>query len=329
MRAALAHLAWIILVGTSLYPATRAQDTAVGPADTEIPAAFMPFEHVIGAWKGVGIPTANKLKGWNERHIWSWSFEGGKPVALSLELEGNKTLSKGRLTFEPATGLYTLTASDPEGNPVVFAGKIDEKRQNLTLDRSTPLEKNISQRLVFRLNSNLIRYLIWDERKAPGAPRFTRTHEMQMGKEGEAFAAGATATNLPRCILTGGAATLTVTYNGKSYPVCCTGCRDEFEADPERWLRKLAQKGASDGSVQTPEREPRAEPAGDTPPRSDTRPAASNDKAAGLWKRADELERAGKNQAALSYYRILVKDHAGTQQANQAAQRIEALTGKN
>ncbi len=54
------------------------------------------------------------------------------------------------------------------------------------------------------------------DRQATGAPQFKNAIEVGMTKEGESFAAGAAAANLPKCILTGGSATLVVSYQGKS-----------------------------------------------------------------------------------------------------------------
>ncbi len=34
-----------------------------------------------------------------------------------------------------------------------------------------------------------------------------------------------------------------VTYNGKEYYVCCSGCREEFKADPEKYIKEAAKKG--------------------------------------------------------------------------------------
>src|SRR4051794_22604167 len=64
----------------------------------EIPEPFVPFEHMIGSWKGQGIPTANRLKGWPEKHLWAWKFAKGIPVGMSLVLEGDKALTKAELT---------------------------------------------------------------------------------------------------------------------------------------------------------------------------------------------------------------------------------------
>lgn len=307
-----------------------AQDDASASSGYDVPPALAPFEHIVGPWKGQGIPTANKLRGWPERHLWAWAFADGKPVALTVEFEGSKILARARLTHQGDQ--YRLEGTDADGNPVAYTGALDDKKQNLTLEREAPLPDGARQRLILRLNSNQIRYLIWDERQPKGGTRFARAAEMQMGKEGESFAAGAAAANVPKCIITGGAATLSVTYNGRSYPVCCTGCRDEFEADPERWLKKLAARGGAAGSpapapAPAADSAPEPRPSDGDQPASAPKPAPAKDKAAELYGRAADLEKAGKTQAALTYYRMVVKDHPSSPQARQAAARIDALGG--
>lgn len=219
----------------------RAED-----GSAEIPAAFQPFEHLIGAWKGAGIPEANKIEGWPEKHNWAWTFQNGSPSGLSIEMQGDKTLSKAKLTYDAKTKLYHLDGTDPAGKPVSFVGPLDQRGQTLILVRvRNLLPGGTKQRLTIRLNSNMIRYNIWDDRREPGAPRFSRFIDVNQGKEGESFAAGGGASNLPKCILTGGAATMSVSFKGKSYPVCCSGCRAEFEADPEKYVAKAAKMAAS------------------------------------------------------------------------------------
>ena len=51
------------------------------------------------------------------------------------------------------------------------------------------------------------------------------------GKEGESFAGGG---KKPECIVTGGAGTIAVSAMGRSFFVCCSGCRDEFNANPKK-----------------------------------------------------------------------------------------------
>jgi YHS domain-containing protein len=218
----------------------RAEDDATRSGS--IPRAFAPFEHLIGAWKGQGIPQANRVKGWNERHLWAWKFQNGEPIGLTIELQGGRTLAKAGLFYDEPRRTYRLEGTAPDGKPARFAGPIDAKGQTLTLTRKAPRGE---ERLTIRLNRNKIRYTMLLEHKEPGAPQYARVIDVNLGKEGESFAAGGEAEDLPKCIVTGGAATLSVAYQGKTYPLCCTGCRDEFRENPEKYARKLALRSQS------------------------------------------------------------------------------------
>jgi hypothetical protein len=48
----------------------------------------------------------------------------------------------------------------------------------------------------------------------------------------------------PKCIVSGGLGTIQVSYMGKSYYVCCSGCAAAFQEDPERWIAKKAKQDA-------------------------------------------------------------------------------------
>src|SRR4051812_31571722 len=112
---------WILagLSGTLFGPLAA---LAVGAEGRDIPEPFVPFEHMIGSWKGQGIPTANRLKGWPETHRWAWRFARGVPVGLALELEGDKTLTKAELTFDANAKHYRLQGTSPEGKAVAYVG---------------------------------------------------------------------------------------------------------------------------------------------------------------------------------------------------------------
>ena len=70
------------------------------------------------------------------------------------------------------------------------------------------------------------------EKQEGGRGLFASVYQMAGNKEGESLGA---AVKKPECIVTGGAATIRVSYMGKEYFVCCTGCRDEFNATPEKF----------------------------------------------------------------------------------------------
>ena len=46
----------------------------------------------------------------------------------------------------------------------------------------------------------------------------------------------------PECIVSGGLGTMKVSYNGKEYWVCCSGCRDEFKENPEKYIKEVEAK---------------------------------------------------------------------------------------
>ncbi len=101
------------------------------------PSAYSPFEHLIGGWKGQGIPAKNRLKGWPEKHNWAWKFDKGKPVGLVVEIVGGKVITKGRLSFDDKAEMYTLSGEGPDAKPISFAGKLKENGI-LSMDRLDP-----------------------------------------------------------------------------------------------------------------------------------------------------------------------------------------------
>jgi len=236
--------------------------SASAEAVDETPAAFAPFEHMVGAWKGTASPIANRVKGWPESHAWAWKFDGGKPVAMTVDWQGDKALVKGQLIYDGPSKKYRLDGTDPAGKPVAFVGTISGDGKVLTLDKVVATKGDPKERIIVRPNANKIRYTLQVDRQEPGAPQFKKRIEVGLTKAGESFAAGSGGENLPKCIMTGGASTITVSYQGKTYPVCCTGCRDEFNDNPEKYAKKAdeaakagpraakpdASKGKDDGS---------------------------------------------------------------------------------
>jgi YHS domain-containing protein len=309
---------------------------------------------MVGAWKGQAVPAANRLKGWPEKHSWAWKFAKGTPVGMTLAVEGGKVFTRGELTFDPRTSRYTLAATDPAGKPVGFSGAPSADNKALVLERTTSEGK---ERLSIQSAGGGIRYVMKLDRQAVGAPQFKNAIEVGLTKEGESFAAGGESSNLPKCILTGGSATLSVTFNGKSYPVCCTGCRDEFNENPQKYVARAEARAAAGGSSEkvgpaakpsAPSRgasefeglvdEPKAMPKSSakkaaTPAAEEAKPAAKSTpktgtpeaKAASDLRLGQAFERAGKPDRALDTYKVLVKKYPDTDAAKTAADRIKAL----
>jgi hypothetical protein len=331
------------------------------PAGRDLPPALAPLEFLIGRWKGQGVPRddpARRFRGWTETHTWAWVFSQGKPSALRVTIEGGKIMSRGKLSFDPSRKVYRLEGEGtPEGGKaVVFEGKLDPSGKLLTLQTDEPDPR----RLAIRANSNYVRYTVILDRKEQGAVLYKPAIEVGVTKAGESFAAGSSATEAPRCVVTGGAATLTVPYQGRNYPICCTGCRDEFTENPEKYLKKLAFRtgvvgGKPDqpkvsrvsrfedafaGDAEPPGPQPgakmaepveKASKAAEQKPSAEAKPRAAEKRASRsdtALRVAQNLEKSGKIEAALKAYKQILKDHRGSAAARTAAERIRALEGK-
>ncbi len=218
-------------------------------ADHEIPAPFAPLEYLTGSWRGRGVPLddpVQRLRGWTETHAWAWIFDHGEPVGMSVTMEASKTLKSGKLAHDEAREVYVLTAEPAEGEgPVVYEGTLDKAGKLLTLDRKGVPDGEPAERITIRPNANYVRYTMYAERRASRAGSFHKVLETGLTKEGETFAAGSSKTERPRCVVTGGSASGSLTYRGRTYPICCSGCRDEFMESPEKYLKKLAAASAA------------------------------------------------------------------------------------
>src|SRR5262249_30323431 len=209
--------------------------------------ALRAFNDLVGSWRGTGEPEgtrAEKLKGfWSESIAWDWQFKGND-VWLRLALAKGKHLSKGELRYVPGKDVFQLTVVTPEKETRTFEGPLSGKR--LTLEREDPKTHEV-QRLVFSfLHSN--RYLYRYEVKRPDRATFAKIYQVGATKEGIPFAGPGDSS--PESIVSGGKGTIAVSYKGKTYYVCCTGCREEFKDNPEKYIKEYEAKKAKEKSGQ-------------------------------------------------------------------------------
>ena len=255
MMCLLASLAIVAISGLGLPVATRGDDAK----SREIPADFSPLEYLVGEWKGQATPkdTAQSFRGWPEAHAWAWIFSKGKPTGLSVSITGGKVLAEGKLTFKADQRRYRLegTQPKPNGSPIAFEGSLDASGKSLVLNQVVRPGEDQPQstiRLSIRPNANMIRYTFKVDRKSPTDARFRPSYEIGMGKEGESLAGTVASLERPKCIVTGGAATMTVSYQGRTFQICCTGCRDEFNENPEKYIKKASLMAQTESAKPKP-----------------------------------------------------------------------------
>ncbi len=200
--------------------------------------ALQPFNLLVAPWKGTGVPDrarAEKEAGfWTEMVTWQWQFEKDD-AWLQAKFDKGKYFRSGELRGL-GNDRYKLTLETKTGDSLVFEGELKDK--NLTLDRVDRKAKE-SQRIVVRLlHSNRITYSY--ETKADGKASFVRKYRVGLTNQNLPFANDGNTG--PECIVSGGLGKIQVSFKGKTYYVCCTGCRDEFKANPEKYIAEWEAK---------------------------------------------------------------------------------------
>jgi YHS domain-containing protein len=189
-----------------------------------------------GEWNGNGDTKISGKKGlWKESISWGWKFAKDGANTLKMDVKDGQFLKSGELTYLPEKKLYQFTVTDVAKKESVYTGKI-EKGQ-LVLDRKE--SSGDVQRLKFYTLSDGARMMILAETQSKGKGLFSKQYQVSASNAAESFAGGG---KKPECIVTGGAASIAVSFEGKTYYVCCSGCRDEFNAAPKKYVDEFLKK---------------------------------------------------------------------------------------
>jgi YHS domain-containing protein len=231
-----------VMAAFSAFPEDRLSKK--GPKES-----LRPLNDLVGSWRGTGTPEGTreqKQRGfWTETITWSWQFKD-EDAWLKASFEKGKHFSAAELRYVPGQDLFQLVVLTPDKETLTFQGRL--VKNQLAVERENK-EKNQAERIVLTLlHSN--RFLYRYEIKAKDRSLFTRLYEVGATKEGVAFATGSDTT--PECIVTGGRGTIAVSYKGQTYHVCCTGCRDAFNDNPDKYLKEFAERKAQEAKEKKP-----------------------------------------------------------------------------
>lgn len=229
-------------IGTTGSAGTANADT--GDRVESARAALKPLQILIGSWNGTSRRAIIDEPGW----AWDLKTDPQQP-ALRIKSEKGQYIRDGRLTFFPAKQEYEFTATDGEGKNRVFRGNFSQEVQDVPgddkkLQRTYKLELTEPEpdasgeqwRIVINQQENN-RYILELDRKR-GSGQFIRVDTVNTQREGTSFALSDTDYGEKTCIISQGLGTISVSHNGKSYWVCCTGCKAAFEDEPEKWIAK-------------------------------------------------------------------------------------------
>jgi YHS domain-containing protein len=229
---ALTALAVGLLELTGSPIASQESNTPRATDPAQVKEALAELQGFIGLWNLEGTQkTGGKTEAWKEKVSWGWKFTD-RDICLTVDFAQGKGkyFTAGVLRYDTARNKYVLTLTRSDKTEQVFEGGLI--KGGLKLERTDPATGDVHRLTLITLAEG-IRFQLKYEKQDGGKGIFASQFALNGSKDGESFAGSA---KKPECIVSGGAATIAVSYQGKTYYVCCSGCRDEFNANPAKYV---------------------------------------------------------------------------------------------
>jgi hypothetical protein len=229
-----------LTLGLPLFADDQPAETANLAAQKQRLAKMQPL---VGEWRGVGQPRRGSEKdSWIAEAQWAWQFDK-EGASLVGTLPMGRYFKSLKLAAGKEEGEYELTAAlADEERELRYSGKIDET-DRLILSTAEPRE-GLPARISIRFVAEGARLLVLLEKKGTASDQLVRLAEVGYTRKGSGFGKNV---SQRECVVTGGFGSIEVSFEGKTYYVCCTGCRDYFNDNPkevlaEYFARKEAEK---------------------------------------------------------------------------------------
>lgn len=225
-----------------------------------------PLQILLGQWRGT---TRRDYDGFKavDAHEWIWDLQTNpRQPALVLKSDKSPYLRSARLTWDIGQGKFTMTATDADSITRTYHGEFTEPVHEIvgsddklhrvyrleftedpanssgstdTTDGAPAVGREL-WRVAFAQQENN-RYLTEiDQRR--GNADFRRFDTVSTQREGTSFALSDSGYAEKTCVISQGLGTIELTYKGRTYWVCCTGCKAAFEEDPETWIARDAKR---------------------------------------------------------------------------------------
>ena len=211
-----------------------------------------PMQILRDEWTGVRQRSVGSQDA-GEDFDWIWDFRTDpKQPSLVMNSPKSRYFVHARLTYDPPTEQFRLTTTSPEDEERVFSGDYSQPVEEvqlgdnkvhrvykLQLTEVEPAEEKDQWQVVLNQQENN-RYLLELSKKR--GSKFQRFETIASQRRGTSFALDDSDYGERECIISGGLGTMQVSFEGKSYWVCCTGCKAAFEEEPARWIAEYEAK---------------------------------------------------------------------------------------
>jgi ribosomal protein L24E len=215
-----------------------------------------PLQILLGQWRGI---TRKEQALVPQQWVWDLKTDPAQP-ALVLKSAESPYFREGRLTWLAREKTFQFSGTTGKGKrevlrgvfsqpPRQVAGDADDQPQmtfKLELTQVDETAPATSWKLVFNQQENNRMLVELSRRRGQGMFRLQDTIGCQ--REGTSFALSDTDYGEKTCVISQGLGTTAVSYKGKTYWVCCSGCKAAFEEEPEKWIARFEAMKAKKSS---------------------------------------------------------------------------------
>lgn len=194
------------------------------------PGLLQPLNSVVGSWRGIGQPKRGSRKGaWQETTVCRWDFTDNQP-AIRFDTDKGKQFESLILTVVPSKKQLVLKQRIDKETAHTYHGPLPAKWPQKLLLMTEPDETGVSYRCTIEQLKD-IRLVLLFERRAGPRGSYRRVAGIGYTRSGHKLAEGNG--NQRECIVTGGLGSIAVSHKGKTWYVCCEGCRQAFGNAPD------------------------------------------------------------------------------------------------
>ena len=202
--------------------------------------ALSSLQNFVGGWKGSGSMKGDAAKeNFGEETDWVWQFKSGV-AALAMTTPKGKYFSAGRIT-PGKDGHFEFEGTLTDGKSVAkYEGAF--VKDELVLKSQDGSPAGAPAQVTYSLVAKGNRMIAYYEKKSAG-DKLSPLAEVGFTRKGSDFGKD---TSGHECVITGGKGTMAVTYKGQTYYVCCGGCKESFNENPEKELASYAKRKAEE-----------------------------------------------------------------------------------
>lgn len=213
--------------------------------------AMQPLQVFLGQWN----TTTRTMGAGSAKWVWDFKTDKSQP-ALVMSTKDHPYFETVRLTFLTDKQKYQLTAQDKDKQQRMYLGKFTEELHYITGDSGKPeprfemmldeVGNEDARKLVGVKLTQRDRNRMWMEVYRRVGKSSQKQDNVTSQRAGTSFAVSDTDYGDKECIVSQGLGTTTVSYMGRTFYVCCSGCQAAFNDDPTFWINKAEERKKSE-----------------------------------------------------------------------------------